>query len=321
MEKIESERNTLFSVILGFIPRIHIKHLTNVILGFIPRIHTEHLLNVILGFIPGIHAKHTLMDTRVKPEYDKDLERIETAESGVDKVVSSCEKNPNVHKTYMNFLRQRKTALDAPLHAVSSGRSMIEMLGVLAIIGVLSIGGIAGYTKAMETYKINKLKQAITEIVTNTRTLYASQNPQNKYQSLGNNTAKMAGILTDEMQSILKESGVFYVSGNNLNSYKTFLIELGWISEKECVALATADWGTTSSTGLYSLAIYFYSQTYNGEMNCDTTGEKNIEGGNKMYVACSGQLPLSPAIAAKYCALGTAEGYPEHSSFISLQFQ
>ena len=36
------------------------------------------------------------------------------------------------------------------------GRSMIEMLGVLAIIGVLSVGGIAGYSKAMEKYKINK---------------------------------------------------------------------------------------------------------------------------------------------------------------------
>ena len=30
-----------------------------------------------------------------------------------------------------------------------NGRSMIEMLGVLAIIGVLSVGGIAGYSKAM----------------------------------------------------------------------------------------------------------------------------------------------------------------------------
>ena len=37
-----------------------------------------------------------------------------------------------------------------------SGRSMIEMLGVLAIIGVLSVGGIAGYSKAMTQYKINK---------------------------------------------------------------------------------------------------------------------------------------------------------------------
>ena len=38
----------------------------------------------------------------------------------------------------------------------SAGRSMIEMLGVLAIIGVLSVGGIAGYSKAMEKYKVNK---------------------------------------------------------------------------------------------------------------------------------------------------------------------
>ena len=36
------------------------------------------------------------------------------------------------------------------------GRSMIEMLGVLAIIGALSVGGIAGYSKAMEKFKINK---------------------------------------------------------------------------------------------------------------------------------------------------------------------
>ncbi len=38
----------------------------------------------------------------------------------------------------------------------SAGRSMIEMLGVLAIVGVLSVGGIAGYSKAMEMYKIDK---------------------------------------------------------------------------------------------------------------------------------------------------------------------
>ena len=36
-----------------------------------------------------------------------------------------------------------------------SGRSMVEMLGVLAIIGVLSVGGIAGYTMAMNRYRAN----------------------------------------------------------------------------------------------------------------------------------------------------------------------
>ena len=37
-----------------------------------------------------------------------------------------------------------------------SGRSMVEMLGVLAIIGVLSVGGIAGYTMAMNKYRANE---------------------------------------------------------------------------------------------------------------------------------------------------------------------
>ncbi|MBR7158218.1 MAG: prepilin-type N-terminal cleavage/methylation domain-containing protein, partial [Alphaproteobacteria bacterium] len=45
--------------------------------------------------------------------------------------------------------------------ANQSGRSMIEMLGVLAIIGVLSAGGIAGYTMAMATFKTNKAMDMI----------------------------------------------------------------------------------------------------------------------------------------------------------------
>lgn len=36
------------------------------------------------------------------------------------------------------------------------GRSMIEMLGVLAIVGVLSVGGIAGFSKAMTKYKFDR---------------------------------------------------------------------------------------------------------------------------------------------------------------------
>ena len=34
-----------------------------------------------------------------------------------------------------------------------TGRSMVEMLGVLAIVGVLSVGGISAYSKAVENTK------------------------------------------------------------------------------------------------------------------------------------------------------------------------
>ena len=42
---------------------------------------------------------------------------------------------------------------------------MIEMLGVLAIIGVLSVGGIAGYSKAMEMWKINKMTEQYSYLI------------------------------------------------------------------------------------------------------------------------------------------------------------
>ena len=43
-----------------------------------------------------------------------------------------------------------------------TGRSMVEMLGVLAIIGVLSVGGIAGYNTAMKRYKANEVVNTAT---------------------------------------------------------------------------------------------------------------------------------------------------------------
>ncbi|MDD3669074.1 MAG: hypothetical protein PHX68_02155 [Alphaproteobacteria bacterium] len=53
-----------------------------------------------------------------------------------------------------------------------NGRSMVEMLGVLAIIGVLSIGGILGYTTAMNRHRANQIIDAAAKIsvIAQTRT-------------------------------------------------------------------------------------------------------------------------------------------------------
>ena len=42
-------------------------------------------------------------------------------------------------------------------NSAETGRSMVEMLGVLAIVGVISIGGIAGYNYGMNRYRTNEL--------------------------------------------------------------------------------------------------------------------------------------------------------------------
>ena len=41
-------------------------------------------------------------------------------------------------------------------HTLENGRSMVEMLGTLAIIGVLSVGAIAGYSYGMNKYRANQ---------------------------------------------------------------------------------------------------------------------------------------------------------------------
>lgn len=58
------------------------------------------------------------------------------------------------------------------------GYSMVEMLGVLAIIGILSIGGIAGYTKAIEKMKSNEQRRVIANLLHAAVRLKANLNAQ-----------------------------------------------------------------------------------------------------------------------------------------------
>ena len=86
-----------------------------------------------------------------------------------------------------------------------NGRSMVEMLGVLAIIGVLSVGGIAGYSKAMNKYKINKTTDQVSMLVANIRTIFSSQG---NYADLDNAKDK---ILTKK-ESIAGLSFFYYIN-------------------------------------------------------------------------------------------------------------
>ena len=56
-----------------------------------------------------------------------------------------------------------------------SGRSMIEMLGVLAIIGVLSIGGIAGYRRAINKYRANEIMRTASMMVVMMQTDFSDE--------------------------------------------------------------------------------------------------------------------------------------------------
>ena len=75
-----------------------------------------------------------------------------------------------------------------------SGRSMVEMLGVLAIIGVLSVGGIAGYTHSMKKYRANELANVISMTIVAATTNNASTRYTDAY---GNNFPQILKPVTD----------------------------------------------------------------------------------------------------------------------------
>ena len=42
-----------------------------------------------------------------------------------------------------------------------SGRSMVEMIGVLALIGLLSLGSLSGYEYALASYRAGQIRDAL----------------------------------------------------------------------------------------------------------------------------------------------------------------
>ncbi len=158
------------------------------------------------------------------------------------------------------------------------GRSMIEMLGVLAIIGVLSVGGIAGYSKAMMKYRINKTIEQITLIAGNVRAFWGPQKNYKGVRCYCNNSGcygqsngegcpivKKAKIFPDEMITVTDgkitsvtnpfggEVGLHtdYKSKNDDNQafYITYNLDK---NEEACIELLSNDW-TNAGVKAYSV--------------------------------------------------------------------
>ncbi len=153
------------------------------------------------------------------------------------------------------------------------GRSMVEMLGVLAIIGVLSAGGLAGYSKAMFKHKLNSTMDQITMLVTNIRTMYGTQG---NYIGLSEAAAVDLGIVpavmvkdttADDTRTVTltnpfkggvniglinATSGADDTAGTTATGFKLTYADL---PAEACIALSTADFGSGAGSGFIGVAV------------------------------------------------------------------
>lgn len=134
------------------------------------------------------------------------------------------------------------------------GRSMIEMLGVLAIIGVLSVGGIAGYSKAMNKYRVNKTMDQIMQTVAATRTLFYGHKT---YAALGDTLIQKAHLLPDELENgganPFGGTVKLEVANKTGTDKKAFSLKYTKIPEEACIDLVTQDWGKGARSGFVKI--------------------------------------------------------------------
>ena len=166
---------------------------------------------------------------------------------------------------------------------MQSGRSMIEMLGVLAIIGVLSVGGIAGYSKAMMKYRINKTISLITETSQGVRSFFA---PQRSYAGVGNKDVQTKAKLMPDYVDC--ESGFCYTPFGSDTEYliyeenegKNFSVLVWNIPSEACLELATQNWNEVAS-GSYAIVV---------GANNDMDVADYLHDGGKIDNNCSGKV-------------------------------
>lgn len=140
------------------------------------------------------------------------------------------------------------------------GRSMVEMVGVLAIVGLLGIGGIAGYVKGSHQLRTNKLKDDISHLVANIRTVFLTQN---NYQALSERMAIGTGIVPEDMISTDKQNiinrhkgSVFIKSAETIDDVNgAFIIIFNGLDSLTCQELLLENWGSDIQTGFIGMTI------------------------------------------------------------------
>ena len=113
-----------------------------------------------------------------------------------------------------------------------SGRSMVEMLGTLAIIGVLSIGGIAGYNYAMNKHRANTILGTVSEMAVTGSAQLISGNDLN----------------LDSFGTKIDGSYGFGYNGNYSGTGSDFSIDVGNIPAKVCEHIKNAEYKMSYKT-------------------------------------------------------------------------
>ncbi|MDR1206808.1 MAG: hypothetical protein LBK26_00080 [Rickettsiales bacterium] len=127
------------------------------------------------------------------------------------------------HESRITALRQQR------------GRSMIEMLGVLAIMGVITVGAVAMISAAMRSQKRTSVQDEVAQIITGVRGLLGEYDD---FSGIDNGTVFAAiGV------SAKNPYGGDYKLEVNPANPQQFILTIGGLNKSDCQYFKAKAWG------------------------------------------------------------------------------
>lgn len=188
--------------------------------------------------------------------------------------------------------------------AMQYGRSMIEMLGVLAIIGILTVGGFNLVMKVRTHQNINEVTDNITSLAYKVR---AVARDYDGLAGLYTDKAYLARAYPDTLeynassQALVDRNDVAYTVYYNGNSGEgksiLFMISASGLSTEMCLNMVSANYGTKATSGFVGMSI--------GDANImsavSAIGNKSSDN-----IAIPGDvshpMPMSLGTASRFCS-------------------
>ena len=181
--------------------------------------------------------------------------------------------------------------------SVEQGRSMVEMLGTLAIMGVLSVGAIAGFNYAMNKHRANELleearKRAYTVMTQTQLGLTRSLGEYSRYNTFAGGTFASEIVTTGlRGQFGLKITGVKKPVCQRLLEAVNNNVILRWVATPEQVTVPLT---TCSDIGDYVLV-------YNNDMTGKETDPEYCQSKSDCASACDDCID---GVCQENCAAG-----------------
>lgn len=180
-----------------------------------------------------------------------------------------------------------------------SGRSMVEILGVLAIVAVLTIGGIIGYGYAMDYYRENETLDAYNKTAAGSLTGRIMENYGSEAEASGSVSVPFSEVISgvDKVNDYIFRTAVGARIEVKVNNSHSFSIHAADMSYGACRKLVMArDLGYTYAyvdDGGASFASALSNPDAAGTFCAEVDSDKLPGGDNTDFVMCFGGCEIS----------------------------